>query len=100
MRRTAAVVLVTLHESWHDHAACKGMSVDMFFPVRGPFHGGESHKYRKAARRALSVCEGCIVRLDCLSAARREESVDYLIDGIRGGKTPYERWAEAVRVMA
>ena len=44
--------------SWHLQANCRGMGSDAFFPG----HGGSTEVAR-------AVCEGCVVRKDCLSAA-------------------------------
>ncbi len=42
----------------HRRAACRGMGTDSFFPGRGQHVGP-----------AMTVCEGCSVRSECLSAA-------------------------------
>lgn len=44
--------------SWHRKAACRGMETDLFFPERGV-----------KLDAARSVCEGCSVRSECLTAA-------------------------------
>ena len=44
--------------NWRDKAACKGVDPDLFFPQRGD-----------SIREAKEVCQGCVVRLDCLEYA-------------------------------
>lgn len=66
----------TPRENWQDQANCLGVDPDIFYPERG-----ESHE------EAKKVCNGCIVRADCLSYAlqRREKY------GIWGGTSERER---------
>lgn len=51
-------------------AACRGMDTDLFFPGRG-----------QTAPEVIAVCEGCVVRAECLAFAieHRED------EGIWGG---------------
>jgi WhiB family redox-sensing transcriptional regulator len=44
----------TSSQSWRDHAACKGMGNELFYPARG-----------QDTRAAKQICYGCPVRLDC-----------------------------------
>ena len=55
---------------WMERAACKGMDVDIFVPVRG----GDT-------QRAKRVCEGCPVREECRDYALSDPS----IQGVWGG---------------
>lgn len=55
--------------SWHDQAACRDASRDLFFPD-GAHHLGE----------ALRLCHACPVRLTCLTHALEREH-----HGIWGG---------------
>jgi WhiB family redox-sensing transcriptional regulator len=65
---------------WRDHAKCKGMNIDMFFPERGvPY---SSIKATKA------ICKACPVMMDCLNMILNTENDNF---GIYGGTTPKER---------
>lgn len=44
--------------TWHRRAACKGASVDLFFPERG-----------QSTERAKALCTRCEVQSECLDAA-------------------------------
>ena len=61
---------------WHQRGACCGTHPDLFFPLRG-----ESNK------EAKSVCEGCEVKEECLSAAL-DGNENF---GIWGGMSERER---------
>lgn len=65
--------------TWHDHAACRGMDLAIFFPRIG-----------ENATTAKAVCAGCPVREDCLHDALATE-VKTKRFGIRGGLSPVER---------
>lgn len=67
---------------WMEHAACRGIDPNLFFPTRpeGAGTGGEVEAAKK-------VCAGCPVREECL---------EYALDngekfGIFGGKSERER---------
>jgi WhiB family redox-sensing transcriptional regulator len=61
---------------WQEHARCRDLDVEMFFPEKG-----------RAARSAKRVCMECAVRVECLEyALRRREP-----EGVWGGLTPTER---------
>jgi hypothetical protein len=68
--------------TWTDHAACKSMPLDLFFPGPG-----------ERPTDAIAVCRACPVATDCLEAAETEEASMLLVDlrGIRGGLTAPER---------
>jgi WhiB family redox-sensing transcriptional regulator len=76
---------VTLHavpdddytaERWADHAACKGVDPDLFFPERG-----------EDARHAKAICARCPVRTFCLE----EALVNVEKHGVWGGLSERER---------
>jgi WhiB family redox-sensing transcriptional regulator len=61
-------------QSWRDHAACKGLDTNLFFPERGDMLG---------TRIAIRVCETCPVQTEC-----RDYSLQFsenTISGIWGG---------------
>ena len=61
---------------WRDHANCRGLDPDLFYPERGA-----------STREAKAVCQGCVVREECLEfALRRGEKF-----GIWGGTSERER---------
>ncbi len=61
---------------WMSRANCLGVDPDLFFPARGA-----------DSREPKAVCEGCVVREECLERAltNREKF------GIWGGKSERER---------
>lgn len=67
---------IAADDDWAGYANCLGLDPDMFFP----------QPYEDPAP-AKAVCQGCVVREECLLAAlaRRE------LDGIWGGLTATER---------
>ena len=77
------MVLVLSH--WRDHAACRGMPIDLFIHRLG------EKQIVKRIKEAKAVCAGCPVRPECLN-----EAMQYLADqeecaGIWGGLTLNER---------
>lgn len=62
---------------WVEHAACKGLPLDLFFPDRNDFEAGKK------------VCANCVVRTECLE---NEMQFDMSNHGLFGGLTPAERW--------
>jgi WhiB family transcriptional regulator, redox-sensing transcriptional regulator len=62
--------------SWRQHAACKGIDPDVFYPVSD-----------EEAETAKAICGTCSVRATCLeyALAARER------DGVWGGATERER---------
>lgn len=64
---------------WQDHAACRGLDPQIFFP--------DDDEDETAAASARSICATCRVREACLEYAvgRREPS------GVWGGATDRER---------
>jgi WhiB family redox-sensing transcriptional regulator len=69
--------------SWMERGACRDEDPELFFPI-GVQGDGESQ-----ARRAVSVCNGCAVREECLRYAL-DNSQQH---GVWGGLTEEERVA-------
>lgn len=67
--------------AWQNDAACRGMCADVFFPSRGQ---------HEAIRRAVAVCRGCPVRIDCLDWVMTLEAGRERI-GVFGGLTADQR---------
>lgn len=65
---------------WREHAKCKGMELDQFFPERGI-------PYSKI-REVKKICFSCPVKVECLEMILNAENDNY---GIFGGTTPKER---------
>jgi WhiB family redox-sensing transcriptional regulator len=63
-------------ENWKLAGACRDRDPNLFFPEND----------RWAERRAKAICEGCMVRAQCLDVALRGNDV-----GIWGGTTERER---------
>jgi WhiB family transcriptional regulator, redox-sensing transcriptional regulator len=58
--------------SWQDHAACKNMGTDLFFPTEnlgGPRAGSGIKGEAARIRQAKAVCFACPVRIRCLDYA-------------------------------
>lgn len=62
--------------------ACRGMDTALFYPARTA----------PADQEALDACEACAVRQECLDKAMEEEGSARTRYGVRGGKTPDERY--------
>lgn len=63
--------------TWIEHAACKGLDTDLFFPA------GQDDVWPEIA----DVCGGCPVRIQCLETALKQG----IWDGIWGGLSPSQR---------
>ena len=63
-------------ESWQMFANCLGVDPDLFFPERGA-----------STKEAKGVCQGCVVREDCLEYALMNDERF----GIWGGLSERER---------
>lgn len=77
---------------WHEYAACAGMPQDhMFFLPDRDFDTAQQFRHIRNAERnlpGLKVCQGCLVRKQCLEEALSDPRLDV---GIRGGMTSLER---------
>ncbi len=62
--------------TWRDHAACRGIDPDVFYPVSD-----------EDAEAAKEVCDRCSVRTACLEWALSSREKD----GVWGGATERER---------
>lgn len=71
--------------AWMADAACKGLDVNLWFPVSRPETGCEAEQ----AEAAKAVCGSCPARLACLAWA--DATAQQF--GIFGGLTPNERRA-------
>jgi len=65
--------------AWHAQAACRGAGPELFLPERG------SRRYVEA----LTYCEGCPVRQECLASAF--EFGERWTSGVWGGTTRRDR---------
>lgn len=63
---------------WMDDAACLEVAPDMFFPA---------HRATSMAREAIKICDGCVVKNECLDYALTNR----FDEGIFGGLTPNGR---------
>lgn len=66
---------------WRAASACLNADPDLFFPI------AVGTAVSKQVSRALRICEGCLVKQQCLDFAVRSGEKD----GIWGGTTPEER---------
>lgn len=67
--------------TWREHAACRDLDTNLFFP------SGDGPGSAERIEQAKAVCAGCSVRSECLSFAltTRQDS------GVWGGMTEEER---------
>ena len=74
--------LLRLYEAqpWRNHAACRGLDIDLFFPKQG---GGALNS------EARITCNGCAVRSEC--------DADREAHGIWGGRTGRSRKPQLVK---
>lgn len=63
-------------QPWRQHAACKGMNPDLFFPSRG-----------ESSREAKATCRSCTVRTECLEHAIAAD----IRNGVWGGESERAR---------
>lgn len=75
----------TVLRRWWDHAACKGMDINLFI-----FEFAEPQIQRKI-KAAKAVCESCPVRPECLAEALQYSTSRQECIGIWGGLTWKER---------
>lgn len=71
---------------WTDRAACLPHNPDMWFNV----NPRQETRPSRDTLRALAICRGCPVRVECLNRALDDEA-DHPREGIWGGLTPLER---------
>jgi hypothetical protein len=72
-----------IEEIWRDNAACKGISLDVFY-----FDTDDNHQnLKKATDRAKSYCKTCKVAEHCLAYALNQN----IKFGVWGGFTSRER---------
>ena len=69
---------------WQEKSACRGVPHEIFFPENP---GGQEAVYNQA----LSFCEKCSVRKQCLDYAMEFERGKRDRFGMFGGKTPRQR---------
>jgi len=72
---------------WFEHANCKGIDTEIFFPL---FNGSSTMDSRMNKKRALAYCASCIVRENCLFRGMYSPSDT----GIMGGSTFVQRSRE------
>ena len=75
-------------EKWRDHAACKNVPIETFFPTKGAS--------QKKVEQAKAICNTCKVKQDCY-----EWSIQFperSLMGIWGGMTGKDRRAERKRL--
>jgi WhiB family redox-sensing transcriptional regulator len=76
-------------------ASCRGYPPNIFFP--GDPNGKNFHDKRGLTRTkaafALTICERCPVRAECLTYALKHYDDKYMPtdDGVWGGTVPWER---------
>ena len=75
----------TVLKNWKDHAACRGMPIDLFVHRLG------ERQIVKRIKEAKAVCAGCLVRPECLDEALQYTAQDQDCAGIWGGLTLNER---------
>lgn len=73
--------------TWRDHAACKGVDTDLFYPSEHDDRDLRQHA-RVVYTAARQICMACPVRAACLDDALAAGEVSY---GMRGGMSPTER---------
>ena len=59
--------LEIVRPAWQQHAACRGMGAEVFFPPRGR---------DDLVKQAKAICAGCPVKVDCLEYALDVQSCD------------------------
>lgn len=81
----AAPDTLTRTSEWMEHAVCAGQ-MELMFP-----------EDPQDVPDAVRLCGTCPVAEACLTAALEEEGTRGHKDrhGVRGGRTPYQRWALA-----
>lgn len=67
--------------AWRDHAACRDSAPDLFFPI------GATGLALDQIDAAKAICDGCVVRMDCLEFALETNQEA----GVWGGTSEEER---------
>jgi WhiB family redox-sensing transcriptional regulator len=73
--------MIEYDTDWRADGACLAADPDLFFPIAVGTAAGQE------TSRALSICDGCQVKRQCLEFAMRTGEAN----GIWGGTTPEER---------
>lgn len=63
--------------SWHQKAACKDLSADIFFPV---------NYNTSSLKEAKQICSSCPVKVECF-----QDAISSNVYGIWAGTTEYQR---------
>lgn len=63
--------------SWHQRAACKDLSADIFFPV---------NYNTSSLKEAKQICSSCPVKVECF-----QDAISSNVYGIWAGTTEYQR---------
>lgn len=66
-------------DGWRQHAACRGLNPNLFFPASGD---------SRTAQTAKEICAGCPVRRPCLEVGLTQE---HDTCGVFGGRSVNER---------
>lgn len=70
-------------DTWFEHAACRGVNTDVFFP--------QSRRFTATTwSQARAYCARCVVRRQCLDFALQQQQSEDMW-GMFGGMTPSER---------
>ena len=77
--------MATVLDRWWDHAACRGMDLNLFI-----LEVGERYSRKKIAE-AKAVCATCLVRPECLAESLKYSTTQLECYGIWGGLTWKER---------
>lgn len=70
-------------EHWREHAACRGVSVHLFYPERWD---------NESIANAIAVCNTCLVKQHCL-----DEALEKREPGVWGGMSERQRRIMAAR---
>ena len=84
----AGVAAISGEDAWLQHAACRGMDVNLFFVVRSGM---------KPAPEAVVACASCRVRNECLADEFRLVGAHLDLYGYRAGMLSASRFDELER---
>lgn len=87
-------VALDRRDRWEDHALCRGLGPDRFFPA-----GDVGTAAKNVYDRAIAICSVCPVMQACLEFALRAEGTAGRKErsGVFGGLTPAQRHELATR---